>query len=772
MKMNTTPRAVALAAATLVALAAQGQTAAPDAGAAAPADSAAPASGNAAAANSPTARGEGLNLERVVVTGTSVARSKMKQSVSISTMDVEQVQKSGALSAAEVLRSVPGVRSESSGGEGNANLTVRGAPISAGGSRYVQFQEDGLPVLLFGDVAFGTADQFLRTDFMLERLEVLRGGSASTLASNSPGGVINFINKTGEDGGEAGLSFGLGRHAGTRLDFTYGGSFGNGWKFQLGGFQRAGEGGREAGYNTENGGQLRGSLTKSFADGYVRLSFKHLDDRTPSYMPVPVTVDGNGSIHEIPGVDPRTAYFITPSMTADRVFTRDGGYASTDPHDGLHVRSDAIGLEAGVRFGDGWQLTNKFRRASNSGRFIAAFPADNGANGTQPFFTATLFNTSLDDLGNQFNDLKLSKALDFGSTKATLTAGLFSGTQNVAETWFWNQYNIEMKGTGARVVDANGEPTTQPVATGWQTWGGCCVRTFDVQYRQTSPYLALNMDVGPVTIDASVRRDNQRATGWYQSGDIAAQVWDEAGRQLVNYEVSHTSYSAGANWQLAPNLAVFARASDGVAFSADRLLYGNPLDGSQPVNVNTLKQVEGGLKWRSGGFSTFVTLFQAKTKESNYEATTQKFSDNSYDAKGLELELGLRLGDFRLSGGATVTRARITGTKDGSNVGNKPRRQADLTYQLVPSYTIGPVEVGAAIVGTGKAFGNDENTITMPGYVVVNPYASYRVSENFDVSLSVNNAFNAIGYTEVEGDGHAARSINGRTIRAAVKYTF
>ncbi|MED5621929.1 TonB-dependent receptor [Ideonella sp. BN130291] len=776
MTMNTIPRAVAVAAATFVALAAQAQSSAPQAQAAAPQPA-----GDTAAAQPVTApeRNEGLNLERVVVTGTSVARTKMKQSVSISTMDIEQVQKSGALSSAELLRSVPGVRSESSGGEGNANITVRGAPISAGGSRYVQFQEDGLPVLLFGDIAFGTADQFLRTDFMLDRLEALRGGSASTLASNSPGGVINFISMAGEEGGSAGLSLGLGGHTGTRLDFTYGGSFGSGWKFQVGGFQRAGQGARESGYNAENGGQLRGNLTKTFADGFVRLSFKHLDDRTPSYMPVPVMVDsvdsagvGHGSIHAIPGVNPRTAYFITPHLTADKVFTRDGGYATTNPHDGLHVKSDAIGLEASLRFGDGWQLSDKFRRASNSGRFIAAFPADNGSNGTQPFFTATLFNTSIDDLGNQFNDLKLSKTLTFGGANTTLTAGLFSGTQNVAETWFWNQYNLEMKGTNARVVDANGEPTTQPVSNGWQTWGGCCVRTFDVQYRQTAPYLALSVDLGPVTLDGSVRRDHQRATGWFQSGDLLAQTWNEAGRSVVNYEVAHTSYSVGANWQLAPNLALFARASDGVAFSADRLLYGNPVDGSQPVNVNQLKQVEGGVKWRSGGFSTFATLFQAKTKESNYEVTSQKFTDNSYDAKGLELELGWRVGDFRINGGATLTHARITGTKDGTNVGHKPRRQADLTYQLVPSYAFGPVEAGAALIGTTKSFGNDENTITMPAYVVVNPYASYRVSEHVDLSLSVNNAFNAIGYTEIEGDGHAARSINGRTVRVAMKYSF
>ena len=145
-----------------------------------------------------------------MITATSAQGSKMKQSLSVSTMDADQVQATQATSAAEVLRSIPGIRSESSGGEGNSNITVRGVPISAGGARYVQLQENGLPIMLFGDVAFSTADMFVRVDNSLDQLQVVRGGSASTLATNSPGGVVNFITKTGIDkGGSIGLSFGL-----------------------------------------------------------------------------------------------------------------------------------------------------------------------------------------------------------------------------------------------------------------------------------------------------------------------------------------------------------------------------------------------------------------------------------------------------------------------------------------------------------------------------------------------------------------------------------
>ena len=622
--------------------------------------------GAALAQDATAAKDEPLSLDRVVVTGTAVGGSKMKQSVSISTMEADQIAKQAPTSAAEILRSVPGIRSESSGGEGNANLTVRGVPISAGGARYVQFQEDGLPVLMFGDISFGTSDQFLRADYNLDHLEVIRGGSASTLATNSPGGIINFISKNGEDaGGAVGLTMGVDGGRQTRLDFDYAGKLGAKTRFHIGGYNRVGEGDRKTGFNAANGGQLKANITQDFDSGFVRLNFKALDDKTPSFMPVPTFVQ-NGQIKTIPGIDPRSAWFIGANLNRDVVFGRDGNDVTTNPHDGLHVKSTAVGLEAEFKLGDGWKLSEKFRKASNSGRFIALFPANNGDGATpstSTTFTATLFNTAIDDLGNTVNDLKLSKTFgDNASGRATVTAGLFSSVQNVALTWFWNQYTIDMKNSGAKAT---------LLGTGWTTWGGCCVRSFDVQYTTTAPYAAVSWELGALTLDGSVRSDSQRASGWAIQDDSVAKKWDPATQQTVDYKVSHTSYSLGANYQLNKDLAGFARVSDGVAFSADRLLYGNPLDGSVPVAINEVKQVEAGAKWRSGGMSLFATLFNARTSESNYEATTQKFTSNRYSANGLELEAGYRSDDFRLAGGLTLTKAKITASNDAGDGGQE-----------------------------------------------------------------------------------------------------
>src|SRR5579859_2760190 len=119
------------------ACAAYAQQAAPDSPQAAPK---APASRTQAQDN---------GLEEIVVTATAKPTKKMDTSISVSSLDADQLEQIAPQSSADILRNIPGIRSEASGGEGNANIAVRGLPVASGGGKYVQFQQDGLPVLLF-----------------------------------------------------------------------------------------------------------------------------------------------------------------------------------------------------------------------------------------------------------------------------------------------------------------------------------------------------------------------------------------------------------------------------------------------------------------------------------------------------------------------------------------------------------------------------------------------------------------------------------------------
>ena len=95
--------------------------------------------------------------DEIIVTAVARGQNRLDSSISVSSLNADAISNAAPRSAAELFRSLPGIRSESSGGEGNANIQSRGIPISTGGAKFLQLQEDGLPILEFGDIAFGNA---------------------------------------------------------------------------------------------------------------------------------------------------------------------------------------------------------------------------------------------------------------------------------------------------------------------------------------------------------------------------------------------------------------------------------------------------------------------------------------------------------------------------------------------------------------------------------------------------------------------------------------
>ena len=661
------------------------------------------------------------------------------------------------------------------GGEGNANLTVRGLPISAGGSRYVQYQENGLPVLLFGDLDFATPDEFMRSDFNTSQLQVVRGGAASTLASNAPGGIVNFIDKTGrESGGDIGFTEGLNYRL-NRLDFDYGGHINSDTRYHFGGFFREGNSSKGTNFTSENGGQFKFNLTKDIQNGSLSLYFKHLDDKTPTYLDVPVQVV-NGQIVPLPGVDPRNYYPLNgTNIVSDSYVGPGGGTVTNSTRDGLAVKSDAIGFHLALSLGDDWGLDDKLSTAHNSGNFLGLDASQGGQTATT--YQGEMFDVGLNNLNNTFNNLQLSKDFHTAGAKVHVAGGLFTAIQNVAETWNWNVYTMNIATGGATLL---GTGTTPGIGFGC---GAACVRDFNVQYTENSPFADVAVTSGKLTVDASVRHDSMRANGWQDQGvpssnpaQFTPYTVNGVNLSAVNYSVSHTSYSLGANYLLTPDLAYFVRYSDGVSMNGDRILYGNPLNGSTPIPLNEVKQQEAGVKWKRGGFSMFSTLFAAQTQESNYDLTQNTFSDNTYHAYGVELEAGYLHDAFGLHAGVTYTHSRIVAAPGQASWLNKvPQRLPDLMYQITPTYSYGDYLFGTSIIGQSSSYADNANTLSMPAYTYVNAFVNYNVSDNMTISLAANNLFNKLAYTEanVPSNGlSVARAIMGRTVTASLRYSF
>ncbi|RJF93664.1 TonB-dependent receptor [Sphingomonas cavernae] len=602
---------------------------------AASADSELETASEAAAESGTDARGQGTARKEVFSTGVAKGRDILDSAISTSSLKSDEIEKFGARSLGEVLRNIPGVRAEYQGGEGNASYSIRGLPLAASGSKFLQFQEDGLPVLEFGDIQLISSDLFMRVDSNLAQIEAIRGGSASTFASNSPGGVINLISKTGEqEGGSVAAGVGLDYDM-YRLDFDYGGRISDTLRYHVGGFYRQGEGPRDIGYTAYKGGQFKFNITKELGEGFVRIYGKYLDDRAPSYQPVPVMVTGTND-------DPKFRNVANFDISRDSLVSRNiNGIPSLDENnnlkvydarDGMHSVVKSIGLEAKFDVA-GWTISEKFRFADISGSVfenlpLAVAPAiglamvnggpgatlsyANGPLAGQAINPATLngngllmqslfINADLKNLDNMTNDLRASRVWDIGGGKLTTTAGFYKSNQSFDSFWTFTTALQDVVGGGnsalVNVATAGGVPVTQNGILSFSTLGtGAYHRRYDVSYDINAPYASVNYHIGKVAIGASIRYDMGKVQGTLLGSDLGGgrvgiKPYDINGDGtisraesltaflpltqpgLVDYDYDYLSYSGGINFRVSEPLAVFARYSRGGRAAADRILF-------------------------------------------------------------------------------------------------------------------------------------------------------------------------------------------------------
>ena len=769
------------------------------------------------------------SLDEIIVTGVVNPRSKLESSVSVSTVGVQQIAQASPRSAGELFRSIPGIRAESSGGEGNANFNVRGVPVSSGGSRYLQLQEDGLPIMLFGDTSFGNADNFLRIDYNVGRVEAIRGGSASTQTSNGPAGIINMISKTGSvQGGTIGSTYGLDFQT-SRLDFEYGTPISEGLYYHIGGFMRVGEGPRKIGYQGNKGGQVKANITKEFENGYVRTYFKFLNDNSVMYMPMPVGLTGTNAdptFGNLPGFDITTD---TPhSVNIQNTYSvYNGNPTQNDMRSGNNPVSSSIGAEFSFDLGDNWKVDGKARYSNNSGQWNAPFTANvgtvaeiealvrgaSGATGDLIFQDGTPFNpanglaqdiryfdVTIEDLSNFFSDVKVSKAIN---DKIGVTVGMFSATQNTKIGWQWSSAISEVAGDGsARLGIFDGFSQGGAYSFGQPVWGNCCQRKYNTVHNVNSPYVGIDAEISEkLNFDGSIRFENVNVNGTINSGQLSnldangnllgfdynsdgvispfeSTIPTIAGNpgQAISDDYNFVSYSAGLNYKINDGAAVFGRYSKGASGrAADRNNYGS--DGMGDVQFDEISQFEVGLKKRLDNGVLNVTSFVSNTDE-GISNELNRTVGNPFKALGLEVESALKFGDFGVNGSVTYTKAEIDG---GANKGNKPRRQADFIYNIAPTYSFGASNqhlLGITILGTSKSFAQDDNDLVMPGYAYVNAVASVSLTKGLSLSVNANNLFDTIGVTEVEGNGNiagglaAARTITGRSTTMTLQYRF
>ena len=306
------------------------------------------------------------DIDEIVVTGVFDKRKKMEASVAITTLNDKLISKQIPASAADLLKNVPGVYVNSSLGEIRNTVYSRGVSVGsndgASGYYYVSMQEDGLPVT---NATYGNygPDYFLRPDATLGRLEAVKGGTASILGANAPGGIFNYIMKEGGNtiSGELLSKYGVegnGKNSFYRADFNVGGPLGNNWFWDAGGFYRYDQGARYPGYPMNQGGQFRANVVKKYATGSFKFYAKYLDDHNGWYEFTPTVSFTDPK--PAPGFS-ESSSVLMPSIQQNIPINQTGQVRTYENADLIHSTDRSAGFNWEQRFGTGWTFNNAAR---------------------------------------------------------------------------------------------------------------------------------------------------------------------------------------------------------------------------------------------------------------------------------------------------------------------------------------------------------------------------------------------------------------------------
>jgi outer membrane receptor protein involved in Fe transport len=639
---------------------------------------------SAASATDASQAGAGQGLEEIVVTASGKDKSELNSSISVTSVKAELIEQFHPSSEGDLFRMIPGIQVAGTAGPGgNSNIAVRGLPVATGGSPFVQIQEDGLPTVLFGDIQFGNNDYWTHYDSSVERIEAVRGGSATTFASQAPGAVINYISYTGkQEGGFVQLSKGIGYDE-NKVDFRYGGRINDTTYYHVGGYYQTGRGALHADYNVSNSAQIKANITKELDDGkgYDRFLFKFADTQEPNYTGSPALATKNGNtisgISPYPGFDGRSTSDYSIYNQSMLVLQPDGSLSRVALN-GITTKATAIQNQFHYDFNDFVTVDNNARWTKMSGGFasnffnlaptssvigstvnggiVAAIKYANGPFAGQAYTNPYLNNnvniyTDMRDVGSTANDFTLTGKYNTDYGKLTARGGWFYMDQKIAMDWHPNQVFSEVNGNNPALLNeynAAGNALSANGIAGFNTnWGNCCARNYDLSYADSAPYVSLDFDMKRFDVDASIRRDSVTASGWTIAGGPVTNIvvngvsvqseLPNGAEEDLKYTKSYNSWTAGGLFKATDDTSVFVRASQGGRFNGDRQTVSGKInpDGSlnsagQTAAVDFVNQYELGVKNRGtmpfigGHYTAELTLLDGDFKQSTYELTATK----------------------------------------------------------------------------------------------------------------------------------------------------
>lgn len=769
------------------------------------------------AATSPDAAGPGASaqadageLDTIVVSGTARFKGLRKRdaSFSISTANDDEIREVSPTSTADLLKIVPGVWAESSGGGTGANVFVRGMP-SEGDAPFFTLQLDGSPIYPPPTLSFLENTTLFRIDDTVERVEGLRGGTSPIFSNGQPGVTVNFIQRKGEDTPAGSVRATVGTDDLRRVDAFSSGPLGegSGWYYSVGGFYRETDGVRHIGYPAEKGGQIVGTLTRRWDTGEFTLYGRHTNDHNAFYTAIPLRSRNNGSdISSFPGIDATTGTLVGDDFRRVTLPTGIGnGTMSRDMADGRGVDINVFGGALDWNVGD-WTISDRFNVLSGDAPTNALFTGANpqtlssfitdtyGATATG---TGTFVNgggtVSPDQqvltagwwvvdkhLKSFTNDLRFS--VDLGE-RNSLTFGTYYAKYSSEDRW-WLGNNMLLTGeNNARRVDLTLTDGRIPTRQGFVGTSFYNIRG-DYDGRNTAFFIADEWNASERwRFDAGVRWERQVVDGTVVdpvSVDLDGDpntLYDNntsvaTTPRSIDQRDTHTSWTAGANFRINDNVSVFGRVNSGFKFPS----FDNLRDGA--TQTQEIDQYEVGLKAGGQSYELYLTAFYNDFVGLPFQAFDQGGNNiviiGDSSAKGLEFEGAWRpAGGFELGWNTTWLDANYGrfGTFSGNQVVRQPRFRARLTPSYFLTLPWGDAKVFATVTRVGDRYSDPANGQVLPAYTTWDLGANLRVGDHWEFALNGRNVTDEIALTEgnarVIGNATSAGVFMGRPIEGA-----
>ncbi len=737
-------------------------------------------------------------IEEIIVTGTAggAEMRKLDASFAITTADEQAIEQFSPESTADLLKIVPGVWAESSGGVAGANVFVRGFP-GAGDAPFLTVQLEGAPVFPPPTLSFLENTTLFRIDETVARVEALRGGPNPVFSNGQPGLTTNFILKEGTEETEGVVKYTTSDYDLRRFDAMLSGPLSEEHElyYMIGGYIRSSPGIRDAGFNALEGNQFTAHITKDWDEGSLSFYHRQTGDHGTWYLPAALNV---------PGIDGDYTQIGTLNRQREILFDNDFGDPDfPDPKRKTLDLGEGRGWDGGITggtitfdFAEDWVLTDRFNFTSGDADTLGLVPeggavqvsallADPSADPNAVIIgplTGRVTGEAIDpsrylqrfgawevrkDIESFTNDISLARGWDRGK----LTVGLYSANASTDEFWSLGNSKYHVVESGGEIVDgiACNEPDVD-----------ACGFNYDIDATgdatTNAVYAALEWDLtNRLTLDFGVRHESHEVEYTVDEG------LDGIVTLAVSTDEDEVAWTAAANYALNENMGVFARLNSGHRMpyfddyrdNRDAFFGGNNL-------VQDVDQFELGYKWATDHFSLYTTGYYTEVDPSIFVAlagvTPGEISEN--EALGVEIDANYFTdGGFTVNLNATIQESEIV---SGPNDGNETQRQPGWQLRVTPSYQfrIGDLAT-ASLFGTFTAvddrFSDNANTVVLDGYEKLDLGAIVYWNDRLSFQVSADNVTDEDGLTEGDPRNPAApngRFILPRSVQFSVGYEF